>query len=178
MGEPDLPEGARDRTLRTAALSQVMILGRAVTMQVDRLTPTDHPISTTNALAVAFILAGALRGLLRAAEYALELGVGDAEREVVRRFLDAVPSAKPARDVLEHFDEYASGRGRDRHVEGFAPQVIYDGKGGVELVVPPYSIDLVQAGQAARELMGRLVLWGGRMELDHDAAAPPSAEAP
>jgi len=166
MGEPDLPEGERDRTLLTAALSQVMILGRAVTMQVDRLTPADHAIIiTTNALADAFMLAGALRGLLRAAEFALDLGGGDAEQEVMKRFLDAVPSAKQARDVLEHFDEYASGRGRDPQVERFAPRVIYDGQGGVELVVPPYSIDFVQAGQAASELVNRLVLRGGHLEL-------------
>ena len=95
----------------------------------------------------------------------MELVGGDAAQEVVRRFLDAVASAKQARDVLEHFDEYASGRGRDSQVEGFAPQVIYDGPVGVELVVPPYSIDLVQAGQAAGELVCRLVLRGGRMEL-------------
>lgn len=165
MGEPDPPEGERARTLRTAALSQVMILARAVTMQVDRLTPTDDPVISTNALADAFMLAGALRGLLRAAEFALELGGGDAEQDVVRRFLDAVPNAKQARDVLEHFDEYASGRGRDRQVKGFTPRIIYDGKGGVELVVPPYAIDLVRADQAAGELVLALVLWGGRMEL-------------
>ena len=63
---------------------------------------------------------GQLRALQRCADMMAtelrRLGVDEAHRERLRmaitEFEGEVPGAKPARDVLEHFDEYARGDGK------------------------------------------------------------------
>jgi hypothetical protein len=63
---------------------------------------------------------GQLRALQRCAEMMAtelkRLGVdkvhGDHLRQAIREFEAAVPGAKSARDILEHFDDYARGEGR------------------------------------------------------------------
>lgn len=64
----------------------------------------------------ALLLMLGLRNLARAAEWGANTAQGSrqeaARRDAVAAFRSALPNVVDARDVLEHFDDYASGRGR------------------------------------------------------------------
>ncbi len=63
----------------------------------------------------AYLLVIALRNVLRAARLAREELITDAGRaaldQAITAFEETLPGVQSARDVLEHFDEYARGRG-------------------------------------------------------------------
>jgi hypothetical protein len=105
------------------------------------------------------LLVVALRDLLRAAEFVLEL-TGDPPDPKVKRavseFFDQVPDVLKARNVLEHFDDYFMGKGRDKGALQCELGVIGNAEGCVLLEVKPYKLDVDRAERAATQLMERL----------------------
>jgi hypothetical protein len=133
---------------------QVVIFGRAVSLQVERVTSRrPRPGGIAEVFADAYLLAFALRDLLRAAELVHKLAGGTAVEQAIGKFLDAVPDVKQARDVLEHFDEYLVGKGRDPAARGdFQPSITDRTGDGVSLEIGPYRIDVTRASEAASKL--------------------------
>lgn len=150
-----------DRERLVSALSQVMIFARAVSLQVDRITPTlEDPVRGQDVLPDATLAAFALRGLLRAAELVSRIGAEPNVTSALQQFLATAQDVVDARNVLENFDDYVLGQGRDPHAAGYKLHVFYDGAGGIRLAVEPSQIDLVNAASAADRLIVELVTWG------------------
>ena len=97
--------------------AQVLAWNHAVQLQKIRIMsgiglPTAGPVSKQ---ADAYLFVLALRNVRRAAALTAKLA-GGSRRVVIRRALvafdEALPTAKDLRDVLDHFDDYALGRGK------------------------------------------------------------------
>jgi hypothetical protein len=104
----------------------------------------------------------ALRNVLRAAEWSawdLNNALDDFDvRPFIAEFKNEVPGLVNARDALEHFDEYAVGRGRlQKTVPGFYlfDLVLEDGRPVGK--VGPLNIDLESAMDACRRLAVHLL---------------------
>lgn len=114
---------------------------------------------------------GQLRTLRRCAEMEAKelerLKINAADRAAldlqIEAFDAAVPDAKPARDVLEHFDEYACGEGRLQHkaindlgLDIFEAAAMFWGGGydptTEEITEGPFVITIPQALEAAEYL--------------------------
>ena len=78
----------------------------AVQRQAERIRSCD-PLEDAQVDALMFV--DALRNVLRGAESILGKNAS-----AVHEFRKSVPHAVVVRDVLEHFDEYAAGRGKHR----------------------------------------------------------------
>jgi hypothetical protein len=133
-----------------------VIFGRAVSLQVERVT-SPRPCGIADVFADAYFLTFALRGLLRATELVHTLAGERAVEQAIKRFLDAVPDVKQARDVLKYFAEYLLGKGRDPAASGnFRPSITDRTGDGVSLEIGPYSIDVTRASEAASKLTATL----------------------
>jgi hypothetical protein len=116
-------------------------------------------------------LFGQLRALRRCADMQgkeLELlSIDMAHRGQLTQAIDsfdvAVPAAKPARDILEHFDEYARGEGRlakqamrELGIDAYEAAAMYWGGGydpsTQELTEGPFALVVPDALEAARRL--------------------------
>lgn len=149
---------AKAEMILGAALSRVAVLARAVGNQADRLTPTwEQPVRQRDIMPDAILMAFALRGLLRAAELVGQLSGTPSAVRATALFMRSVPNVTQARDVLEHFDDYVTGRGRHKQALGFNPRVKSDGK-LIFLEVDPWSIEVHRAARAAGKLAERLWL--------------------
>ncbi|MFJ8203239.1 hypothetical protein [Micromonospora chalcea] len=111
----------------------------------------------------ALLLMLSLRNLVRAAEWRVKTVKGTPEeatrRQAVADFLRRLPNLVDARDVLEHFDEYGSGRGRIQQraaSKGEVPAVYRFAVAteGVDVVirVGPYRFNVALLQDACREL--------------------------
>jgi hypothetical protein len=103
--------------LPSVASAHLGIWHRAVVMQAERVLDAAVPPVTRQTDAYLFVQA--LREVLRAAELMKRALADDTRAEAVLRamaeFDAAVPRAKDARDVLDHFDDYARGIGLLSH---------------------------------------------------------------
>jgi hypothetical protein len=103
--------------LPSIASGHIGVWHRAVTLQAERiLRPhASHMEQQTD----AYLFVQAVRQVLRGADLMLRGLDGDPRAEVVEQaiadFNLAVPDAKDARDVLDHFDDYARGVGKLSH---------------------------------------------------------------
>jgi len=132
---------------------------------------------------------GQLRALQRCAEMMARelnrLGVDKAHREhlrqAIREFEAAVPGAKSARDILEHFDEYARGEGklvkqamRDLGIDVYEAAAMYWGGGydpSTEAVTEgPFVIVIPDALESAVRLQ-RAIYTAGRAVDRHGATS-------
>jgi hypothetical protein len=114
---------------------------------------------------------GQLRALRRCAEMQAteleRLGIDEAQRtrldQEIARFDEAVPAAKPGRDILEHFDEYARGKGRlqleairDQDIDVYEAAATYWGgsydPATEELTEGPFTLVVPNALEAAGQL--------------------------
>lgn len=96
-------------SLPAVALGHAWEWSRVVAVQMERFL-------RTGSVADTYLLVLALRNVLRAAELARDHALStEAGRESVDRAIAAfeqeLPGVRSARDALEHFDEYARGRG-------------------------------------------------------------------
>lgn len=94
--------------LTRVARNHVAVWHAATRLQVQRLQESidSPPWGYTDAL--LFVLA--LRDLLRAAEFARNRCPGVSGKPI-EQFEAAIPRARDVRDVIEHFDKYAVGKG-------------------------------------------------------------------
>lgn len=135
-----------------------MVWQRAVALQASRLTATpNQPLSTLDVQPDVLMMMVALRDFVRAAELVKALAQDAEVTDAVDKFVATIPGLKQARDVLEHFDDYLVGRGRNSEVKKFRPRISSDGEAS-RLHVEPYVVNLTAADQAAAELMPKLVL--------------------
>lgn len=116
-----------------------------------RNTMTDHERTAEGAMMLL-----ALRNVLRAAEWAVEGLRGDLGadiEDVMVQFHRYMPGLVEARNALEHFDEYAMGRGRLQRADpiAFGFELVQDPAPVV--VVGPIRIDVEQARDACRWLI-------------------------
>jgi len=114
---------------------------------------------------------GQLRALRRCAEMQakelVRLGVSDVDRACLDRAIEefdvAVPNARHARDLLEHFDEYARGEGklqrktiRELGIDVYEAAAMYWGDGydpkTEQITEGPFVIDVPQAVEAVGQL--------------------------
>jgi hypothetical protein len=132
----------------------------------------------------ALLLMLSLRNLVRAAEWGANTarGAGQeaARRQAVAEFRQQLPNVVDARDVLEHFDDYATGRGRlqQRAVQQgqdaakYSFAVAVDGN-AVVIAVGAYRFDVRSIRDACRELA--IVILS--MEEQFDTGETPAALA-
>lgn len=103
--------------LPSVGFEQLSIWQRAVSQQAERLASSAG--TALDVQADVYLFTQALRQVLRAADLVAEGLVGDPRRSAVEkaiaRFMAEVPDAKNARDVLDHFDDYARGIGQLSH---------------------------------------------------------------
>lgn len=114
---------------------------------------------TRQADAVLMLLA--LRNVLRAARWAAEEVrpfIGDEADRILERFDRQLPGLVNARDALEHFDEYALGRGRLQKGNDTAYEFQYSMDGARPVVtVGPIRIDVEHARDVCRWLVVSLL---------------------
>jgi len=113
-------------------------------------------------LGEALQLVSAVRNVLRAGEFARDLATGeqhDRLAHALAEFNSALPRAEDARNVLEHFDAYALGKGRLQRKERAAgddvtmyPVLAIWEDGRCVVVVGPLRIDVPIAVAAAAKL--------------------------
>jgi hypothetical protein len=125
-------------------------------------------LTTVEHMSEAATLTVALRNVRRAAEVARPLAAGqDRERidAAIQAFEQGLPQAKDARDVLEHFDDYAAGTGwmqeKDRkrgRTITFYPPWYERGASDYYLRVGPLRVSVTAAKKAAGELAAAVAL--------------------
>ncbi|MEU4806600.1 hypothetical protein [Actinosynnema sp. NPDC023587] len=159
---------------------------RAVTMQAERVLDTNRDHVDRQIDGYQFV--HVLRQALRAACMLRDHLTGPAQavaQAAVSRFEVAAPDAKNARDVLDHFDDYARGTGNLSHpgvpakrrqpTEQAARQfnVFYElgANGRYILHLGSLSIDVVGAQQACSDLVDGLLEAVGLPIADDDEAA-------
>jgi hypothetical protein len=132
---------------------------------------------------------GQLRALHRCAEMMTRelerLGVDEAARDHLRHAIESfdaeVPGAKPARDIVEHFDEYARGEGklvkqamRDLNIDAYEAAAMYWGGGydttTEEVTEGPFVVAIPAALEAAKRLQ-RAIYTAGQA-VDRHRASP------
>ncbi len=149
------------QSLLAVALGHAWESSQAVRLQLERFRGSGR-------VSDAYLLVIALRNVLRAARLAREELITDAGRaaldQAITTFEETLPGVQSARDVLEHFDEYARGRGgigEDRGTLGPYPVTIAGSgdrdEGGwperLVLHIGPHPVDLTAAPQAAAALV-------------------------
>ena len=103
---PNPPSAPFPNKLRATFRRRVVLHARAVQLAV---LGAEAPVLEEDPAVHLMNLAFALRNLLRIAEVARDVpGVSEAKA----KFEAAIPGIKDARDVLEHFDDYALGVGK------------------------------------------------------------------
>lgn len=161
----------------------------AVAQQAERVLDSgrDMALRQTD----GYLLVLALRQVLRAA-YMVRDGLTDENRpeqaDVARVALEAfehlVPDAKNARDVLDHFDDYARGLGNLSHPGVSRPrrsateeaarsfEIFYEagGEGHYVLHLGSLTIDVAEAQRAVEELHSAMHTAIGLIEADDDEA--------
>jgi len=103
--------------LSSVASAHLGVWQRAVVMQADRVLDAEAtPVARQTD---AYLFVQALRQILRAADLMKRALVDDpraqAVEDAIAEFNSAVPRAKDARDILDHFDDYARGIGSLSH---------------------------------------------------------------
>lgn len=131
----------------------------ATAAQADRLLNSGQVVE-------GYLFVSALRNLRRAAELVLALATEqaarDATKEAIALFDAQLPDAKDARDVLEHFDDYAQGRGRLQVRDGDPYDITVSHRsaadGGQQMVlhVGPLTVPVADAAAAACRLYADL----------------------
>lgn len=121
---------------------------------------SSRPSSLTRQ-ADAALMVLALRNVLRAARWAAEelrSSVGDEADLILEEFNGHLPGLVNARDALEHFDEYALGRGRLQRGNNtsYAFQFVVD-DGRPVVTVGPIRIDVEHARDVCRWLVVSLL---------------------
>jgi hypothetical protein len=100
------------------ALAWLMVWSNAADTQGKRLLTegASGPAARMNRQGDAILFAFAVRQVLRAAELVRDLcppGVArDAIDDALRGFHAGLPDVKDVRDVMDHFDDYATGKGK------------------------------------------------------------------
>ncbi|WP_345514686.1 hypothetical protein [Phytohabitans houttuyneae] len=111
----------------------------------------------------ALLLMLSLRNLVRAADWVANTVQGSpqevARRQAVADFRHRLPDVVNARDVLEHFDDYATGQGRiqqraarDGRVPATYALAVAIEDGAPVIGVGPYRFGVLRARDACREL--------------------------
>lgn len=103
------------RTLRLRANGELYLRATAVIQQAQRLRASGQP--GAEYMADMWLFSHALRGALKFGEFCFELSdesEGEGLRPVIEEFRAVVPDAVLLRDVLEHFDDYLLGIGRNQ----------------------------------------------------------------
>lgn len=119
--DPPFPVDVNSLDLRdflpSVATAHLGVWHRAVQLQADRILDASSPPVARQTDAYMFVQA--LRQVLRASDLMKRALDGDSRSELVEaaiaEFNNAVPRAKDARDVLDHFDDYARGVGSLSH---------------------------------------------------------------
>jgi hypothetical protein len=121
-----------------------------------RSGPESSPTRLTQEIDAAQMLL-ALRNTLRAAEWLAKNPVS-AAAPLIAEFNQMVPDVVQARDALEHFDEYAEGRGHQQQsTPGPYLFVLSGERTEAVATVGPYSINVLRAREACRKLVSKLV---------------------
>ena len=125
-------------------------------------------LTTVEHMGEAATLTVALRNVLRAAEVARPLATGQDRQRIdaaIQAFKQGLPQAKDARDVLEHFDDYAAGTGRIQEKDRnrgrtitFYPPWYERGASDYYLRVGPLRVSVTAAKKAAGELAAAVAL--------------------
>jgi hypothetical protein len=160
-------------------------------LQAARLFASDAKNATGPAQQIyARQVFGQLRALRRCAEMQAKelrrLEVGEDDRALldqgIEEFDAAVPAARPARDILEHSDEYARGEGklqreaiRDLGLDVDEAAATYWGGGydpaTQQITEGPFVLTIPEALEAADRL--HLAIYAAARAIDRRAAAPP-----
>lgn len=102
----------------------------------------------------------AMRNILRAAEWA---GQSHAEydlpkvHEALEEFHRAVPDLIDARNALEHFDEYAHGRGRRQRTHPGEYSISLTERPRPSVLIGPLRVDVERSRDACRSLVIRVL---------------------
>ena len=156
-------KGPHDPSLPAIALGHAWEWSRAAGLQLERFRKS-------GTVSDAYLLVIAVRNVLRAGRLARDELHTDSARAVLDQalaeFEAALPGAKNARDVLEHFDDYARGRGGRGRGAGFGPYRIRlsgseeRNESGwpmrIVLHVGPHPVDLTAAPHAAAALVHKM----------------------
>jgi hypothetical protein len=157
------PERSADETARLLAVAWERAYAYADMVQRigERLAQL-NALPHVERLGEALLLVSAVRNVLRASEFAPDLATGEQHNrlaDVLAEFNNALPRAEDARNVLEHFDEYALGEGRLQRRERAAggdvtmyPVLAIWEDGRCVVVVGPLRIDVPAAAAAAAKL--------------------------
>ena len=147
--------------MRDEAWNAAYMWADAVVRLADRALNSTN-VTTVEHMGDAALLTLALRNVLRAAKLAESFSTGEDRQKISRAITDfetALPDAKDARDVLEHFDDYAKGTGYMQKAQKKAGQPVtyyrafyQRGSGSYLLTVGPLSVDV----RAAKEVAARL----------------------
>ena len=151
-------------------LTQAHVWHQAVAMQLRRIrTEADGFHEMLDAYNLVMDLRQVLRGVEMCADHLTTDPAKAMAAEALADFEQALPGGKPARDVIEHFDEYALGRGNlqqpslrlrsrqpdDDLAEQYRHEFRWQGEGDQRrpvLIVGPYPIDLITAEDASFRL--------------------------
>lgn len=146
---------------------------RAVELQAERVLDPSRPFDDREVDAWQFCTAA--RQVSRAAEMLARLdGAPDGLRAAVTRFVGASPHLKTARDVIDHFDDYAHGIGNLAHpnvrrvnrnrseaaVRRFEPRFSTDG-GSAYIEIDGSTIDVALAAEAVNTLISDVLTEAG-----------------
>lgn len=153
------------RRLAHQAATHAYLYAGAVKFQAQSLLADDPPempagfadLRSAARQAQAMLLVLALRNLLRAAEMALEYAEAPERDNIAKaldRFRKAFPDLVTARDMLEHFDDYLTGKGRKPHLY----DVLFERTASRYFIhVGPITIDAATALEESRHLSGNAI---------------------
>jgi hypothetical protein len=102
----------------------------------------------------------ALRNTLRAAEWLANnrRHPGSEEAALIVGFKQIMPNLVDARDTLEHFDDYAEGRGRQQRSSPGPYRFALSGEGAEAVVtVGPHSINVQLSREVCHKLVAKLM---------------------
>ncbi len=141
-----LDDEARTK-LRLRANNEVYLRATAVIQQVRRLRKNDQPAAEY--MADMWLLAHAIRGTLKFGEFCLELSEESPNlKAAIENFRNVVPDAVALRDVLEHFDDYLLGIGRNKKISS-EPIFFFERGESARIRVENMVIDMEVAEQAS-----------------------------
>lgn len=141
------------------AVTDALTWNTIVSIQQRRIATADSDFERQLDL---YLFALALRGVVRAAEFARQAATSSGDDEAHDRisealdgFTDAVPDAKHVRDILEHFDKYRLGEGRLQRRRAMDELLVWvedAGEGPVLVLGARYRLPVLTAVAAAGAL--------------------------
>jgi hypothetical protein len=138
--------------VRLRAKSELYLRATAVIQQTKRLRDRDQPAAEY--MADMWLLSHAIRGTLKFGEFCLDLSEEYEARHLrvaIDKFKRHVPDAVQLRNVLEHFDDYLLGIGRNKRAVT-EPTFFYERGDRIRIHVADMMIDVEAAEEASINL--------------------------